>query len=278
MNLNGNWQSSTIEVFTNGRDIDPNTWANDCVNFLLPHPFPLFNRNRWLKSTRHLREFALLGVCHGLLVDVFRVWLDLLKGVALNTIPVPVPSTDDTSAYDNPDVWETNDREDDEDDTHHREAPPRNGDSQAWAEFNQQQRITTSRFCTINPAASLLIGAIVLQPLVALLDMQFAVAGSAWEQQHFAHAVQHGTCPMVRMLDAFNNRITDRFAQMCVALLYQASSWVCLPAAFQTQCNLSLAYCVRLPLSDWFISLSRAAVLVADWWVVQVYRLIGQSP
>lgn len=235
-NLNGDWSSKEIIYFSSGAETDKTAWAKATSQALLPTRPQLWNRNRWMKSTKILRGFALLSNCHGLFSRVVPIWLLMLQNKPLREIHI-VDMDEHAEPY-RKHAWDVDESGSDCEDA----SNSRPMSQQEWQEFNKRQRTSAGAFALSNPAAALLITSICVQPQVHLLNRQLEVAETRWQERQYAHAIRHGTLPAFRVTDACNGRITDQFHASISDLLFRSDSWKALPEEFHTQANISIAF------------------------------------
>lgn len=241
-NLNGDWSSSAIEVYTSSanRSADfsnQRAWSQRVASSLMRYPPPIFNRGRWLKSTSTVRAFALIANCHHLLARVVPVWLMSIQGVPPRLQGVS-REFDPGAFYAGVDPWDTDGPCEEE-----RAANPKQGASEIdWAEFNERQRVSAGKFAAMQPGPTLLVAAISLKPLVRQMNLQLAVASEPWLRQQYGRAVRDHARPLSRALEAYSCKTLSSFFACCRELLFDERPWTAIRHSDRTQSAVSQAY------------------------------------
>lgn len=234
--LNGSWEDPNNTTWYTLR-ANPHipTWASRCVKNLMPTMPRTWNRNRWIRSVCTLRQFALPEACNSILSRAIPIWVALLGGTPLASIPIG--ATDDGNAWE---VDETSDEEEPDGPAASRGA---HKTPEQWQKFNSRQRRGALRFGRMQPLCLLLIGLIAIGPQAALMNRQLHVSSPAWQDKQCAAAIEGGKTPLSRAAFCFlEEGPRGKFVAETTALLMTSRPWAALPQASRTIKNIGIAF------------------------------------
>ena len=244
-------------------------FARKRASVLLPHAPRTYPRSRWNGALPSVADIAIMVCCHGLFGDAYRRWCKQLdKGDTAPhaaeagdpIVPIPPPLAVEDGR---PDELEAPDQ----DSAEHNAAPSADGgpDASSWRQRVAKARVFGMSFVNASPEGHLLMMAFVLNPLQALRNRQFELAGRRWDRQQelrVARAAAAGR-PAIgsrdyRVLISATCTTEKKFFNELLALMAPTDCWRTLPNASQTVTMRSLAF--RL--------LSRAGAVVHELLVV----------
>lgn len=195
----------------------------------------MFPRHRWMNSLQSVSDCALLANVHGVLLQAIPRWCAVLRGKPGHAS-----------------VWALDDDE---------AAEPGNGDEatgeptggDVWQLFLEKQRGDAARFAKSDPAGTLLIIRLALQPQVRLFCSIQDFASADWYAQALSAAAQDADGMLLsRMSTGYSGNEVARCLLRIRELMRTPTCWQLLPLGLRTQARAMEA----------FAMLSRAACAV----------------
>ena len=212
-------------------------WATRVAAALVPTGggVRMFPRHRWMNSLQSVSDCALLANVHGVLLQAIPRWCAVLRGKPGHAS-----------------VWALDDDE---------AAEPGNGDEatgeptggDVWQLFLEKQRGDAARFAKSDPAGTLLIIRLALQPQVRLFCSIQDFASADWYAQALSAAAQDADGMLLsRMSTGYSGNEVARCLLRIRELMRTPTCWQLLPLGLRTQARAMEA----------FAMLSRAACAV----------------
>jgi hypothetical protein len=184
--LTSDIREERIVYYRPGGKPDMWMWVVQLAGDLLPGGVAIFQRRRWMSSTRPLSDTCRLAQVHHVLVRVVPRWLRVLSG----NPPEEVIKH----------VW-ADGHPDEEEEELRLVAYADGGDNAAnggekgqfdWAEWNKSQRTLTLRWIQVNPAHLLTVARIMLEPQIRLLGAIETITSRRWAEQQLHNSITCG--------------------------------------------------------------------------------------
>jgi len=196
-------------------------FSKDLATGILPRRIGTLRRQRWLTTTRPLKETGLLGCCFHLLDRVLFHFFRRMRGMAqLSMAPRVHVVLDDALS--------------DGEDEQPERGPPVNADgSPNWAAWNKSQQRTVERFRRSKPSGGLTVVALSMDPICVLAQWVVHVHSEAYDlEQRSEHAKgkQHTTIGMAML----KGEGFATFKTSIRRLMHSEAPWAAVPQELRT--------------------------------------------
>ena len=246
-------------------EVDTDALASNLASLLLPHAVSLIRRQRWFTSLQPLKEVLLCEGVHGIFHRAVPAWVQKMgqrprkgkgkgkggkkgrgKGRGRARRPGRGRGGDSVGevgpwALSSSDADDSSDQDSDNGNQAQAAAPQEPSQivqlsSQAWTEFNEEQRASCLNWALSEPGPHLLITTVVLKPIVRLMNKMEKVGSMEWSQNQQAEASRTGNRLMTRAEFMNAGSLTDTFFQFAADLFDKHNPvWLLLPSAWRTE-------------------------------------------
>ena len=266
--LQSDIQNSEIILYTATENPDLDQFADKLSELLLPAGIAKFARNRWLTTTKPLKQVALLDGTFNIFRRAVPLWIQSLGGRAAAKARAKAKTSvvgrgrskgrgrgrrHDPPAAVTHAAWRLDsdaDTPSQESDLEHQSqqvhqlvecADPIKQDFD-WVAFNMHQRASASQFAATDPGPRLLLGVVCLQPCTSLMHHLEFVASKSWDLKQQEIAAATSQTLLTRMAYAQSGQMTGDFFQSVLDRMALDSHWEALSPANRTQSHRSMAF------------------------------------